>query len=180
MTTKEKIVKIRSAVIDIAVVALIVCAILFFVRPVIVNGDSMLPNFHNRDYLFLNEQAYRIGKPHRGDVVVFHITEAGEDELYIKRVIGIPGDRIDINSGDVYVNGIRQDQSFTKDGYTPGKVSSVTVPKGRVYVLGDNRANSNDSRVIGTVRISEIRGRAFFRLFPLKRIGTLPEYGATE
>ncbi|MCI2061639.1 MAG: signal peptidase I [Eubacteriaceae bacterium] len=180
MTGREKFVKIRTAVIDIAVVALIVCAILFFVRPVIVDGDSMLPNFHNRDYLFLNEQAYRIGKPHRGDVVVFHVTAGGEDELYIKRVIGIPGDKIDIHGGDVYVNGDRQDQEYTKDGYTPGNVSGAVVPKGRVYVLGDNRANSIDSRIIGTVRISDIRGRAIFRLFPLKRIGTLPEYGTAE
>lgn len=169
--------KILSFIIDAAIVAAIVLVAICFFRPVIVNGVSMQPNLVQQDYVFVSKKAYDVGKPKIGDVVVFRYNTGDEKELLIKRVVALPDDTLDISGGRVYVDGREQDQSFTKDGVTPGNVNSYKVPKGTVYVMGDNRKKSYDSRFIGPVKISKIYGKAVFRLFPIKKAGTLKAYG---
>lgn len=160
---------------DIIIVAAIVGLLLFFIKPIIVKQTSMLPTLQENNYLFLSRQAYTFGEPERGDIVVFPHQDGEEEELYIKRIIGLPGDVINIKDGKVYVNGKAEDDSYTKDGVTPGSVKDFKVPKGQLYVMGDNRVVSIDSRdpSVGTVKIDDVTGQAIFRLWPFSEIGTV-------
>jgi len=130
---------------DIAIVVVVVLAVTFFIKPIVVKKTSMLPTLQENNYLLIYKQAYRFGSPKRGDIVVFPVKTDEGKELFIKRVIGLPGDRIDIKDGQVYVNNKKQDQSYTEDGYTTGEVKDYTVKKGHLYVMGDNRVVSIDS-----------------------------------
>jgi signal peptidase I len=164
---------IKDAIIAIAIAA----AVLVFIKPVIVSGESMLPNLQDRNYLLLSRQAYNFGEPKHGQVIVFPV-EKDDDKLYIKRVIGIPGDTINIKDGKVYVNGKEQNQSYTKDHYTPGEVKDLKVPKGKLFAMGDNRCNSQDSRseIVGMIDIDDVSGVALLRLWPVSEFGTVKEY----
>ena len=99
---------IKDAIIAIAIAAIV----LIFIKPVIVSGESMLPNLQDHDYLLLSRQAYTFGEPEHGQIVVFPV-EKDDDRLYIKRVVGIPGDTLTIKNDQVYVNGKKQNQDFT-------------------------------------------------------------------
>ena len=164
---------IKDAIIAIAIAALV----LVFIKPVIVSGESMLPNLEDHDYLLLSRQAYTFGEPEHGQIVVFPV-EKDDDRLYIKRVIGIPGDTLTIKNDQVYVNGKKQDQDFTYEHYTPGDVEDLKIPKGKIFVMGDNRANSEDSRsdIVGLQDIDNISGVAILRLWPFSKFGTLEKY----
>ena len=167
----------KSMIGDIAIAIAIVAIVLTFIKPVIVSGNSMLPNLHDHDYLILSKQSYNFGKPERGQIVVFPVKADG-GKLYIKRVIGIPGDKIKIDDGEVYVNSKIEDQSFTNENYTPGELAETTIPKGKLFVMGDNRAHSQDSRseIVGMLDIDDVIGVVKLRLWPIKNIGTLEEY----
>lgn len=182
--TSEVLEWIRDIVIAI-VVAVIICQI---IKPTIVKETSMLPNFHSNDYIFLSKIAYKFGgEPQHGDVVVFRthsdslLDDSGKHKLLIKRVIGLPGDEIRIADGSVFVNGVEDDQSYTKDGETwvsyedDGKVLEMTVPEGTLFCMGDNREVSVDSRRddVGCVDQDSIVGKAVFRLLPLSDIGVI-------
>lgn len=158
-----------------AIVIVLVLAISFLIKPIIVKQTSMLPNLQENNYLFISKQAYRFGNPKRGDIVVFPVKATEGKMLYIKRVIGLPGDVIDIKDGQVFVNNKKEDQSFTKDGYTPGTVKNFKVPDKELFVMGDNRVVSIDSRkaAVGTIPIKDVSGVAFFRLYPFSKIGGL-------
>lgn len=156
---------------DIGIAMLIVLAITTFIKPTIVHGTSMNPTLQDGDYLLVSKQAYTFHEPERGEIVIFPVGE--EQKLYIKRVIGLPGDVITIESGEVYVNGNVNSQDYTLDGYTSGDIDSLVVPEGELFVLGDNRLNSIDSREIGTQKIDDVKGVAFVRLWPLNEIGGL-------
>lgn len=164
---------IKDAIIAIAIAALV----LVFIKPVIVSGESMLPNLEDHDYLLLSRQAYTFGEPEHGQIVVFPV-EKDDDRLYIKRVVGIPGDTLTIKNDQVYVNGKKQNQDFTYEHYTPGDVEDLKIPKGKIFVMGDNRANSEDSRsdIVGLQDIDNISGVAILRLWPFSKFGTLEKY----
>ncbi|MEA4922548.1 MAG: signal peptidase I [Eubacteriaceae bacterium] len=166
---------IKSLIRDIIIVLVVVLVVTFFIKPIIVKQTSMTPTLQENNYLFVSKQAYRFSDPKRGQIIVFPTDANGEEELYIKRIIGLPGDTIDIKDGEVYVNGDKKNQDYTRDGYTPGDVDSFKVPEGQLYVMGDNRVDSIDSRYeeIGTVSIDEVTGVAFLRLWPLNEIGFL-------
>lgn len=165
----------KAIIKDIIIVVVLVGMIMFFVKPIIVKQTSMLPTLVENDYLFLSRQAYTFGNPERGDIVVFPHIEGGEKDLYIKRVIALPGDILDIHDGKVFIDGKEQNDSYTKDGYTEGEVEALEIPDGKLFVMGDNREVSIDSRdpSVGLVNIDDITGVAFFRLFPFKKIGTI-------
>ena len=187
MTSNKKS-GLSTLLVDVIIILVIVIAVTIFIKPIIVKQTSMLPTLQENNYVLLSRQAYRFGEPQRGQIVVFPVKdEFGDKELYIKRVIGLPGDRIKIENNEVYINGQKEDQSFTEDGYTPyygadddeesvGEVLDLTVPKGELFVMGDNRVVSQDSRVIGTVAISKVTGVAFFRLWPFNEFGKLERY----
>lgn len=163
---------------DIIIAVIIAVIILQFIKPTFVRETSMMPTLQEYNFLFLSKQAYHFGEPKRGDIIVFHTnlkTQTGNEKMLIKRVIGLPGDSITIEDGKVSINGEDQDQSYTMEGYTSGYVKDLLVPEGCLFVMGDNRQNSIDSRdpSVGFVKIDDVYGKAVFRLYPFSEIGSL-------
>jgi signal peptidase I len=139
-------------------------------RPGQVSGYSMLPRIQSDEYVLINALAYRLGPPQRNDIVAFR-HERSARAVYLKRVIGIPGDRIAIERGTVYLNGVALAEPYAnRDTRSFG---AVLVPRDAYYVLGDNRANSDDSRAWGFVPASDLIGRALFGVWPPSHFGAL-------
>lgn len=128
-----------------------------------VDGDSMEPTLVSGEYVVVNRLSYRLGHPQRGDIIVFHFPRDPKEE-YIKRVIGLPGDEVNVMNGLVYVNGQSLDENYldVKMNYT----GSWTVPTGQLFVLGDNRNNSSDSHDWGTVPMDYVVGKAVLVYWP--------------
>lgn len=164
---------------DIVLAIVIALVVVQFIKPTIVKQSSMEPNFNEKDYLFVSKQSYKLfGEPKQGDVVVIHSElkqENGDEKMLIKRIIGLPGDRIDIYDGKVYVNGAEMTQDFTKDGVTNGDIRGLVVPKDELFCLGDNRLVSIDSRDpdVGCVPEDDVVGKVVVRLYPFNKIGLI-------
>ncbi|MCR5481264.1 MAG: signal peptidase I [Clostridia bacterium] len=162
---------------DIVIAIIIAVLVMQFIKPTIVKESSMEPTLYANNYLFLSKQSYTFSEPERGDIVVFHTsltTADGKEKLLIKRVIGLPGDEISISEGQVYINGEAINEPYIKDGFTPGYVEPLVVPEDSLFVMGDNRVVSIDSRseTVGCIKISAIVGKAFLRLYPFDQICT--------
>jgi signal peptidase I len=161
---------IRDLVISIIISAFIV---IFLYQPVKVEGTSMLPGLEDQERIFVNKFVYRLEPIARGDVVVFRYPR-DVSKSYIKRVVALPGDRIRIDDGRVYVN----NQWVTED-YVPihfhdlRSYPEVTVPPRHYFVLGDHRSLSNDSREFGPVPDNLITGKAVFVYWPVAKLGKL-------
>ena len=157
---------------------------IFLFTPIVVDGVSMMPTLADGDKMIVNKIGYSIGKPERFDIVVFH---APEEKDYIKRIIGLPGDELEYRDDRLYINGEVVEEPYL-DGYkaevaaTDGapltedftleeKTQMTVVPEGHVFVLGDNRRKSKDSRYIGTVSTDEIIGNTSLVFWPLKDFG---------
>ncbi len=128
-----------------------------------VDGDSMDPTLATGEYVIVNRLSYRIGAPQRGDIIVFHFPGNPKEE-YIKRVIGLPGDEVQVKGGQVYINSQLLNEPYlnVKIGYT----GSWLVPAGQLFVLGDNRNNSSDSHDWGTVPMDYVVGKAILVYWP--------------
>lgn len=162
------------------VLALVVRYFLF--APIVVDGSSMMPTLADKDRMIVNKFAYTIGAPERFDIIVFH---APENKDYIKRVIGLPGEEIEYRDDTLFVNGIPYDEPYLKafkehviDGpltepFTLEEIPTIgqkTIPEGHLFVLGDNRRSSKDSRHIGTVEISKVLGKTKLVYWPLDEV----------
>lgn len=163
---------------DILIAVIVAVIILQFIKPTFVKETSMMPTLQEYNFLFLSKQAYRFGEPKQGDICVFHTklkTQTGDEKLLIKRIIGLPGDTINIKDGKVSINGEVLDEPYTLENYTSGYVEDQVVPEDSLFVMGDNRQNSVDSRDpnVGFVKIDDVYGKAIFRLYPFNEIGTL-------
>jgi len=170
---KEIIDWVKTIVISLALAFLIVQVI----KPTIVSGESMYPTLNDRDYLILNRMAYKFGDIDRGDIIVFKTDlkqDNGKEKDLIKRVIAIPGDHLVIKDSKVYINGEVQDEPYIHNEYTSGDID-IVIPDNDVFVMGDNRENSRDSRSsdVGLVNKSDIIGEVMIRLFPFNKIGTV-------
>ncbi|MBE6020528.1 MAG: signal peptidase I [Clostridiales bacterium] len=158
------------------VVALLILQI---IRPTLVQQQSMLPTVEPNDYLIVYKLAYKLGGgPDNGDIIVFESDlemDDGSNKYLIKRVIATEGQTIQITDGEVYVDGVQLEEPYINGGYTPGDVLPVEVPEDSVFVMGDNRPNSTDSRNsdVGFVKEDTIMGKVVFRLFPFNKIGGL-------
>lgn len=136
-----------------------------------VDGRSMEPSFQDGDYVIVNKLAYRSGELDRGDVIVFPFP-LNEEEDFIKRIIALPGDRLTIVRGDIFLNGNRINEDYLLSDAS-GDMDEIIVPLGTVFVMGDNRNDSSDSRVWGPLLISEIIGKAVYRYWPFNAIGAV-------
>jgi signal peptidase I len=156
---------------QLALLAVLIYAIAG-VRPGQVSGLSMEPRIDSDEYVLINALAYHLGAtPQRGEVVAFR-HERSAPSVYLKRLIGVPGDRIEIRRGIVFVNGAELTEPYVRFR-DARSAAAVTVPPGAYYVLGDNRANSDDSRFWGFVPADDIVGRAVFAVWPLERAGAI-------
>ena len=163
---------------DILVAVLIAFVIMTFIKPTIVKESSMQPTLYENNYIFLSKQAYRFSEPKSGDIVVFHTnltTLDGQEKLLIKRIIALPGEVITIEDGNVYVNDVMLDEPYIFGGETSGYIENFEIPEGKVFVMGDHREVSIDSRSerVGCVPIDKIIGKAVFRLYPFNSIGVI-------
>ena len=140
-------------------------------RPGQISGFSMEPRIDSDEYVLINALAYWFGPPQRGDIVAFR-HERSAPSVYVKRVIGLPGDRITIDRGVVRVNGTPLGEPYVRFG-DRRSFGDVLVPAGAYYVLGDNRANSDDSRMWGFVPANDLIGRAVFAVWPPSHFGSL-------
>jgi|SRR5579871_184062 len=161
---------VRDILISGAVSILIIT---FLYQPVRVEGTSMLPRLEDHDRLFINKFVYRISSIHRGDVVVFHYPRDPE-KSYIKRVIGLPGDRIVIEHGRVYLNGRLMREPYVPDEYRDTRsMAEMVVPEDSYFMMGDHRSISSDSREFGPVDRDLIYGKAVFVYWPTKDAGVV-------
>jgi signal peptidase I len=162
---------------EYGVILLVAFVVVFgFLRPFVVKSfwipsESMVPTLEVGDRIFVNRFIYRFFEPERGDIVVFDSLET-DDEL-IKRVVAVPGDRVRVRNGILRVNGDFPDEPYAVPVVFPdgSDFGPTRVPEGEVFVMGDNRPNSHDSRFFGPVPTENIQGEAFFRFWPPSRIG---------
>lgn len=163
---------LRDLMVSVLIAAVV---ILFLYQPVRVEGTSMMPGLIDQERIFINKFAYRFGitEIQRGDTVVFWYP-GDPSKSFIKRIIGVPGDKVLVKDGQVFVNDAAIDEPYVPGDYrdhvsTPPKV----VPPEEYFVLGDHRSSSNDSRMWGTVPRRYIYGKASFVYWPLDRLGLL-------
>ena len=157
-----------------AAVALAVFLQAYVVKTYVVPTGSMVPTIQLEDRIISNRLAYRFGVPQVGDVVVLE-NPLTEGPPLVKRVVAVAGQEIDIQEGWVYLDGQKQEEPWVRPGRR-GKdslISPVAVPEGHVWVMGDNRVGSSDSRVFGTVPVETVHGEAFFTYWPPESFGTL-------
>lgn len=163
----------------VIIAGVLALTITHFVKPTIVRGESMVPTLHPNDYLIMNRVAYRSKPVSYLDVIVFHsnLSLDGESSTkkkdLVKRVIGLPGDVIEVRDGKVYRNGEELNEPYINDGVTD-RDTMVVVPENQYFVMGDNRLNSSDSRdeQVGMVPKESIIGKVTLRLFPFNQITT--------
>jgi signal peptidase I len=156
-------------------VVLAVIVILFLYQPVKVEGTSMMPTLDDQERIFINKFVYRLhfGKIDRGDTVVFWFPH-DPTKSYIKRVIAVPGDRVEVDHGSVIVNGQALVENYVPEEYRDqSSMTETTVPNDEYFVLGDHRSSSNDSRAWGMVPRRYIYGKAVFIYWPLDKMGVL-------
>ncbi|MGB8476424.1 MAG: signal peptidase I [Candidatus Acidiferrum sp.] len=154
-------------------IGLALVIIVFLYQPVKVEGTSMAPLLSDQERIFINKFVYRFEPIERGDVVVFWYP-LDRSKSFIKRVIGLPGDRIEIRQGIVYVNGRAMQEPYVPPQYEDmSDFGPIRVPRNNYFVMGDHRISSNDSRMFGPVASKYIYGRAVFAYWPVDHFGSL-------
>lgn len=165
---KEIFKEIRVYLLIIVIVLLVKT---FLVAPIRVNGESMMGTLHDKDIMILDKISYRFSSIKRFDIVVVKYN----DEYLIKRVIGLPGEKVEYKNNKLYVNGkvLKENFSHMKtDDFKLDSIGNSKVPKNQYLVLGDNRVNSLDSRIIGFIKRSQISGKTSFTILPFNRFGS--------
>lgn len=176
---KSPIRQVLETVLYFAVVLTVVLLVERFVmQPVEVDGSSMETTLSNKNHLLLEKLTYIFSEPERFDIVVFQPYEDIDDLYYIKRIIGLPGETVNIDNNIIYINGEPLIENYGNENVIndPGIASeAVVLGKDEYFVMGDNRNHSKDSRdsSVGLVRKKSITGRAWCRVWPLREIGTI-------
>ena len=161
---------VRDIIISIAIAVVV---IVFLYQPVKVEGTSMMPWLHDQERIFVNKFVYRFEDIRRGDIVVFRFP-LDPTKSYIKRVVGLPGDEIELVRGQLYINGRHVEEPYIRQDFQDlSTYPPVSVPADSYYVLGDHRNTSNDSRTWGTVGRDFIVGKAVFAYWPIDQFGVL-------
>ena len=161
---------VRDLLVSVAASVLIIT---FLYQPVRVEGTSMLPRLEDHDRLFINKFVYRITAIERGDIVVFHYPRDPE-KSYIKRVIALPGDRLRVDRGLVWLNGNPLPERYVPEEYKDSRsMTEIVIPGGSYFMMGDHRSISSDSREFGPVDRDLIYGKAVFVYWPARDAGVL-------
>lgn len=177
MNTKLKS-EITQLIKSICISGVIAIGINLVVQPTIVSGQSMYSTLENKDYLMINKVAYKSEAPERGDIIVFKTElideESNKKKNLVKRVIGLTDEHLVIKDNKVYIDGKELEEDYLTDIYTDGDID-ITIPNNRVFVMGDNRENSDDSRksYIGTISLEDIIGKVFVRMYPFNKVGQI-------
>ena len=158
---------LEVVLIVVAAFAIAMVVQFFVMKPFTIHQVSRQPTIHDGERVLVNRVVYHFRDPKKGDVVVFR--SPVKDEDLVKRVVGVAGDRIEIKDGGLYVNGVRQVEPYLNEQAIQGVFPETTVPSGSVFVMGDNRNNSLDSRMFGPVSRKAILGRAFAIYWPFNR-----------
>ena len=166
--------ELRSWTRDLAIaLGLAIVVMIFLYQPVKVEGTSMYPLLSDQERIFINKFVYRFEPIERGDVIVFWYP-LDRSKSFIKRVVGLPGEMIEIRAGHVYINGEELADQYVPAGYLDGSNSaSRRIPADSYFVMGDHRDSSNDSRVFGSVPRQFIYGKAVFAYWPVDHFGSL-------
>ena len=172
--------KRKAGLAELILTAVVAFVLVFgFVRPYVVEAyriptESMVPTLEVGDRVLANKFVYRFTEPERRDIVVFDSVDEGDDQTLIKRVVGVAGDEIQVQSGVLYVNGEEQEEPYLNDAdQSRGFYGPTVVPEGHIFVIGDNRGNSADSRVFGPLPLENLKGEAFMRFWPISKISTI-------
>jgi signal peptidase I len=165
---------------ELAETVVLSLVIFLLIRQVVQNyrieSHSMEPNFYEGQFILVNKLAYRLGAPERGDVVVFH-NPSNPDEDYIKRIIGLPGDTVQIRDQAVYINGELLEEPYPRNPIAPGvPYGPLVVEPDHLFVMGDNRPNSKDSRSFGLLSEDLVVGKAWVRVWPFSEFGVVKHY----
>jgi signal peptidase I len=176
-TPKEKKSSILGTVVEIVVIVAAAFAIAllvqaFLVKPFTIHQVSMRPTLEEGDRILLNRLSYHFRDEARGDIVVFH-SPINPDEDLVKRIVAVGNDRVAISGGKLYVNGVAQDEPYLLEQDFNGEMPETVVPAGEVFVMGDNRNNSGDSRLFGPISADTIIGSAFAVYWPIRHWKTL-------
>jgi signal peptidase I len=142
----------------------------FVVKPFAIPSPSMENTLREGDRVLVNRLVYHFREPHRGDVIVFHPPGQVSKDPFIKRVVAVGNDTIAVHDGQLWLNGVAQDEAYLKEAIIEGDFPETKIPVGDVWAMGDNRNNSGDSRVFGPVPLSSIIGEAFAVYWPINRI----------
>lgn len=166
--------ELRSWTRDLAIaLGLAIVVMIFLYQPVKVEGTSMYPLLSDQERIFINKFVYRFEPIERGDVIVFWYP-LDRSKSFIKRVVGLPGETIEIRTGHVYINGHELADQYVPSGYLDGSNSGPhKIPADSYWVMGDHRDSSNDSRVFGAVARQYIYGKAVFAYWPVDHFGSL-------
>lgn len=169
--------EIKDWIVSIAVAIILALLIRHFVAEIYrVDGQSMRPTLQNNEKVLVNKFIYHVYPPQRGDIIVFEYPK-DPSRNFVKRVIALPGDTIEIRNGNVYLNGQLQNEPYILS-VTRGDYPLQTVPEGHIFVMGDNRNNSEDSRFddVGFVSYNLIEGKAEAIIWPLDKMKLLPNF----
>jgi signal peptidase I len=173
--------KKRRAGLAELVLTVVVAFVLVFgvVRPFVIEAyriptESMVPTLEVGDRILANKFIYHFTDPKKGDIIVFDSVDEGDDQTLVKRVVGVAGDEIQVEDGVLFVNGEAQNEPYLNQELPfRGSYGPMEVPEGHIFVMGDNRGNSADSRVFGPLPLENVKGEAFVRFWPISKIGSL-------
>jgi len=173
--------KKRRAGLAELVLTVVVAFVLVFgvVRPFVIEAyripsESMVPTLEVGDRILANKFIYHFTDPKKGDIIVFDSVDEEDDQTLVKRVVGVAGDEIQVEDGVLFVNGEAQNEPYLNQELPfRGSYGTTEVSEGHIFVMGDNRGNSADSRVFGPLPLENVKGEAFVRFWPISKIGSL-------
>ena len=170
---------------DVLIIIVAAVVITLLIQTVIqksnVNGYCMEPSLQDRQQLLINKIVYYFDEPIRGDIIVFRppLPYSSDEIPFIKRIIGLPGEVIEVMDGNVYINGLKLDEPYIAESPIY-RIKAQKIPEDEYFVLGDNRNNANDSHIWGTVPRQNIIGKAWLSIWPLSEWGFVPNYPLNE
>lgn len=170
---KNTIKEVKEWIISIIIAAAIAFIIKgFLIDTMLVDGTSMLPTLHDRDRIIFEKVSLYTNNIKRNQIIILNPPGESKYTYYVKRIIGLPGEKLEIRGGSVYINDMKLDESYLPPNTYTGEDMVINIPNDCVFVMGDNREVSQDSRALGPIPIQNIKGHGVLRIYPFKDIRT--------